>query len=146
MTIGVQRVRLTKKVLGGVEYPYAEFSISQTDARDGFVLEVLVESVGALATTVNLLNLMGEEDVSAEIAGNTFFDVNAAADGSHYLGDLTMDFTVLKKNKVQMRGGAIIGAVSLPVLLYPVFGLLFRDADLRVIEVKVTSKANRTGG
>lgn len=146
MTIGTNTVRVVKKTAGGVDYPYVEFAISQEDSVDGFVLEVEVASVAALATTVEVFNLSGGEDVAIERAGNTYWDVNAGAAAKKFLGNLTFDFTTYKKNSVALEQGETIGAMAIPDTMRPLMGFLFLDTALRLVSAKVTRRTNRMGG
>lgn len=146
MTIGTNTVRVGKKTAGGVDYPYVEFAISQEDSVDGFVLEVDVAATAGLATTVEIFNLAGGEDIAAERAGNTHWDVNAGAAKKKFLGNLTFDYTTYTKNKIALKPGTVIGAVTIPAIPQPNMGFLFLDTDLKIVSATVTRRTNRMGG
>lgn len=146
MTIGTNSLRIERMTIGGVNYPFVEFAVSREDSVDGFVLEVNVGAAAALATTVKVLNLSGGEDVSAELAGNTHWGVNTGAAATKYLGDLTFDFTTYTRNKVALKQGTTIGAMTVPNPMQPIVRFIFMDAALRIVTAKVTRRTNRLGG
>jgi hypothetical protein len=147
MTIGTNSpLRITRKTIGGVTYPFIDFAVSHEDSVEGFVLEVDVGNVVAAATTVEVYNLSGDESLSTEKAGDTHYDVNSGAAATKYLGDLTFDFTVYTRNKVALKQGGAIGAMTIPNTMQPIMGFLFLDADLRITEARVTRRTNRMGG
>lgn len=147
MTIGTNSpLRLEHKIIAGVNYPYIQFAVSHEDSINGFVLEVDAGGVLLAATTVNVFNLTGDEEVATEKAGNTHYDVNSGAADTKYLGDLTFDFTTYTRNKVALKQGGSIGAMTVPNTMQPIMGFLFLDAGLRIVSARVTRRTNRMGG
>lgn len=147
MTIGMNSpLRIERVTIAGVSYPFVQFAVSQEDSVNGFVLEVEAGGLGLAATTVHVFNLSGEEDVATELAGNTHYDVTSGAAATKYLGDLTFDFTTYTLNKVALKQGGSIGAMTVPNIMQPIMGFLFLDADLKVAKARATRRTNRMGG
>jgi hypothetical protein len=147
MTIGMNEpLRILRRNIGGVDYPYIEFAVSHEDSVNGFMLEVDVGAVALATTTVEVFNLSGDENIATERAGNTHYDVNAAAAAKKFLGNMTFDFTTYTRNKVYMKQGVASGGVTLPVAMLPIVGFLFLSTTLKVSHAKVTRRTNRMGG
>lgn len=137
---------LQPRATGSSNYPYIEVSLTGEDARDGVILEIDVAATVGLATSVQVLGLMGDENVETEVAGNTLYDVNAAAAAKKVYGTMTFDFTALKKNRVTLKAGTTVGGVALPAVLPPILGFRFADAGLRIVNARATRRLSRTGG
>lgn len=126
------------KLVGGQEYPYIEFSVTQQEALYGFHLEITSTKLLLAVTTTSLL--LGFESMNpvAEAAANTLYDVNAASAGKRILGDITLDFTTLLTNRIFVQPAGTIGAITFPDVLPVTFGLYLKSDGLRILSVLKT--------
>ena len=124
------------------DYPYIEHHLSHEDSLYGFYILVRAQSVIAAAITTNIILGIDTQSLSpaTEVAGNTFYDVNAGAAAKRHLGNLTFDFSAKTTNILYVKPGGTIGAITFPNPLPPFFGLRFVNVDLRLVKVIVSNR------
>jgi hypothetical protein len=144
VTISVTKVQHNARTAGNL--PIVETSISADDAVSGIILEFTVGALTAAPTVVNVVGLLGGEDIAAEIAGNTHYDVNAGALAKKFIGNLTFDFSGKLMNRLVIKPGTVIGAVTFPAVLPPNLAFVFNDEAIKITKVNATRKYNRMGG
>ena len=145
ITISVSTLQVGK--IGTNNYPMLTFHLSQEDAAQGFMLVVEAAETYVNPVTADVICSFGPEDVLAEVAGNTLYDVNSGAAGSQDAGTVTFDFSAQKKNQITLKAGTTIGAtLTMPAVLPPVVTFIFNDASLRINKAYVTKRVHRMGG
>jgi hypothetical protein len=130
------------KMAGVNDYLYVEHHLSHEDSVFGF--SILLRSQDVLAALVDGQVMAGFDTTNlqpnTEIAGNTFYDVNSGAVASRYLGDIVFDFSVQKTNIITITPGMVLGGVTFPDPLPPIVGIQFRNAALRLTDVRITKR------
>ncbi len=124
------------------DYPYIEHHLSHEDSIYGFYILVRAQALLAAPVTTNIILGIDSQSLSpaTEVAGNTFYDVNAGAVSERYLGNLTFDFSAELTNILYVKPGGTIGTITFPNPLPPFFGLRFVDVDLRLVKVIVSNR------
>lgn len=140
MKYEIQDTRCSR--MPGADYPYIEHHLSHEDSIWGF--SILVKAQEVLAGTVAASIIAGFDTTSllpaTEIAGNTFFNVNAGAADTRYLGDLTFDFSVQVVNMLTITPGMVLGGITFPDPLPPIIGIRFGSIAVRIVDVRITKR------
>lgn len=132
---------------GSLGYPYVELHMTDYDATSGVSMMFKASAVVAGKLTVNVIGKYTcDESVMAEVAGNTYYNVNTGLDATKVFGTLEFDFSTYLENKLDFKPGTVIaGAFTFPAVLPPVIGFLFADASVSLTQVIATRRLNPAG-
>lgn len=133
--------------LGSSGYPYVELHMTDYDAVNGVSMSFFASAVVAGKITVSVVGKYTcEEDVLANIAGNTFYNVNTGAAAKKVYGTIELDFSTLLENKIDFKPGTIIaGGITFPAIMPPMIGFVLANTDISLVKVVATRRLNPAG-
>lgn len=132
---------IEKLTVGVNTYPMFRLHLNQMDALDGFVLSVFAGSLLGATTTVNVVAMhTGEEDIAAEIAGNTYYNVTAGAAAKKLLGTLTFDFQTYLENTIQIQPNVASGGLTFPKVMPVQLAFVFASEALVIKKARMSRR------
>lgn len=135
----IEMMRMTNQRVGTNGYWYSEYHLNQNDAFDGTVFVFRTKKLLPAAITVSVIGIdMGDEDVLAQIGGNTYYDVNKAAASAKILATLTFKFDTYLENRVTLTPKMTIQAQTLPEVFPCRIGFLFQNSSFELTEAWAT--------
>jgi hypothetical protein len=127
--------------LAGGTYPAVRVALNELDAFDGVSISFIANALEGSTTSVDVVALStGEEDISANVAGNTYYDVNTGALASKKMTTLTMNFTTYVENLISIKPGTLIGAYTFPSVLPPQIAFVFESTTLNLKTVRMSRR------